>query len=326
MEKQNDKFLFGEQSGFLFLLVPIFLFSQLFFGSMDFSGKIIFSIVILIYTLFIVSYFIGKREFLLTGLMKLYIFSLLLLLLYLIISTFYISTVKFDAIYSFLYSFSIIAFAIFFIQLKANIYFINVIIVFFSFIQMIAGLIQMIFLHTPPIGLFYSPNFFAAYLLLSFFAAISFFLAASNKIKIWLLIYLLVNFTFIVLSGSRGGFIAFVIVFLIYLIKHKKLLFLLILIAFASILIFSFKNPIKEKFLNKKEAFNYERVNIWRTGIDIVKENPIYGVGIGNYKYFALSHRYPSKNFFLKYSKVPSHAHNIFIYIFLGTILLFILE
>ncbi len=319
MEKQKDKFLFGEQGGFLYLLVPIFLFSQLFYGSVDFSGKIIFSIVLLIYTLFIVSYFISKRKFILTGFIKLYIFSMLLLLFYLFINAFYISTVKYDAIYSFLFYFSIIAFAIFFIQLKVNIYFINVIIIFFSFIQMIAALIQIFFFHMRPIGLFFSPNYFAAYLLLSFFAALSFFIVSSNKIKIWLSIYLMIDFIFLVLSASRGAFVAFIIIFFIYLLKHKKFIFLLIILVFASILIFSFKNPLKNKFFNKKDSFSYERVKIWKTGIDISKENLLYGVGLGNYKYFALLHRYPSKHFFLKYSKVPKHAHNIFIYIFSET-------
>lgn len=54
-----------------------------------------------------------------------------------------------------------------------------------------------------------------------------------------------------------------------------------------------------------------ERVRFWRHSIDMIKENPITGIGIGNWKFKSIM--YDSKN--IAGYRIPYHAHNDFLQI-----------
>ncbi len=90
---------------------------------------------------------------------------------------------------------------------------------------------------------------------------------------------------------------------IIFFYKDKKIL--LPIVGFLLIAIFllpSFKNRL-QTLNNIKYLTNQERIEIWKAGLSIIKENPILGIGPGNYSAVAPKFNEPN----------GKHPHNNFI-------------
>ncbi|TSC94883.1 MAG: Uncharacterized protein Athens101428_89 [Candidatus Berkelbacteria bacterium Athens1014_28] len=97
------------------------------------------------------------------------------------------------------------------------------------------------------------------------------------------------------LTFSRGGYfglLAGTIFFFSFFLARKKYQLKTastVAIFFASILVIFFvffTTPIGQRFFssfNSQEGSNSERIKIWNKTIEIIQENPLLGVGIGNY-------------------------------------------
>ena len=81
---------------------------------------------------------------------------------------------------------------------------------------------------------------------------------------------------------SRAGLIATTLIFFIYgLINFKKKVTLLVVLI-PGIILCSFKN---NEFLNRNTSTSVDdRVSIWESAIDVIKNNMLFGVGIGDYQ------------------------------------------
>ncbi|GAA0746438.1 O-antigen ligase family protein [Clostridium oceanicum] len=149
-------------------------------------------------------------------------------------------------------------------------------------------------------GYVQDPNFFALYLTLPLFIVLYYFI--KNKKKMILTFAMLTMFF---LSYSRAGYLSIIlgVLYLIYLLKnripnfYKKsivigLLIFIVLIVFSSL---STTKPICERVLGNISArFNETaskgaRETLIRIGIDVFKENPIFGVGMLNVRYYTYS-------------------------------------
>ncbi|MEW6006959.1 MAG: O-antigen ligase family protein [bacterium] len=80
------------------------------------------------------------------------------------------------------------------------------------------------------------------------------------------------------LTSTRGAYFGVIIaiVFISIVWKKRALLFLLLL------LIFSFVFPMKERLIqtpNLNYFPNLERIYIWKEGLEIIKDNPLFGIG-----------------------------------------------
>ncbi len=181
-------------------------------------------------------------------------------------------------------------------------------------------------------GSFTDPHSFALYLLLSlpFLTAFAF---SSIKEKVsWKAYLLILTLFFVVFSGTRGIWISVAFAFLagIYLLIKKiglkravsiiilTLVIFIALIPISSILtvIPQFKDQegdIDTSLLLKRltsildldEKSNQGRIYIWRQSLKSLKENPLLGVGIGNFPVILYQQ--------VKLAKAGSSAHNLYL-------------
>lgn len=137
--------------------------------------------------------------------------------------------------------------------------------------------------------------------------------------KLWqksflFLIFLLISAN-IILTLSRGAWIALLIVcsFLIIFYKSKEnRLFFLLFLGIFTCLIFSIP-MVRERFLTIiKSGGDADRFRIWKAAFMMFKESPLLGKGLGSFTYY--SSRYMNI--------VPQYAHNCYLQIMAETGLL----
>jgi len=141
------------------------------------------------------------------------------------------------------------------------------------------------------------PSYFSLYTLLAFFISLESFFASENSVK-QKFFWLLVSVFFIIsiyLISSRAGIIAGIISIPVYLIiklrhlrksKHSWIFIVLIVLIIIPLVL---KNQRMDYFFGKllNTKVNYERkddprILIWKSSFNLIKENFVLGVGIGD--------------------------------------------
>ena len=166
-------------------------------------------------------------------------------------------------------------------------------------------------------GLFGNVNYFAEYLIVPLPIAVSIFFASRNKFKkILLLIGILAMGGSLILTFTRGSYLAvgisLIFMFFLYLIvrgknflKENKRIFILILIAILVVtFLFAFPNPLNKpgtvisKIKGRISITQFSRgsslkrrIAIWKFTALMIKDHPLVGSGIGNYKYNSLTYQ-----------------------------------
>ena len=93
-------------------------------------------------------------------------------------------------------------------------------------------------------------------------------------------------------TGSRGGFLSLVVVTLLLLLSKNEsigapLKIMVIGIIFAVLTLASVNTERFQSIFNIKEDYNVTaetgRIQLWKIGIETMLENPLSGVGVGNY-------------------------------------------
>jgi len=166
-------------------------------------------------------------------------------------------------------------------------------------------------------GLFGNVNYFAEYLIVPLPIAVSIFFASRNKFKkILLLIGILAMGGSLILTFTRGSYLAvgisLIFMFFLYLIvrgknflKENKRIFILILITILVVtFLFAFPNPLNKpgtvisKIKGRISITQFSRgsslkrrIAIWKFTALMIKDHPLVGSGIGNYKYNSLTYQ-----------------------------------
>lgn len=138
----------------------------------------------------------------------------------------------------------------------------------------------------------------------------------SSRLKIFLIISAVVGFTALLFNGTRGVWLATLIlipaVILIYTRnKIKSLAVILAMLAVAGGIFFVTPN-LHERFSTITDMHaqsNSERLLMWRSAINMFEDNPIFGVGYGQYK-FAYQNEYIAAE---ARERFQEHAHNNFL-------------
>lgn len=140
----------------------------------------------------------------------------------------------------------------------------------------------------------YNPNNFAAFIMLvSYPVLLSALHVKQKKLKAFLFVLFGLLSVDLLLTFSREGWIGYVIGFAVLaLIYNKKLLYFLIILPF-SLLIGSIRERILSSF-DFTVYYNMSRIKLWLTGLVMIRDNPILGVGMGNsiYWYDRVTDRY----------------------------------
>ena len=149
---------------------------------------------------------------------------------------------------------------------------------------------------------FGNPNYLADYLAASLHLAVLLFLIQKRTKFFWLFV-IATLYTSLILTYTRGAWVALflsgIFVVILLFIYERKFLFnkrfsiILVLTVLASLtVIFSFPNPLN---LNKRNIFKRstsiihlkssasQRILIWSSAIEMIKEKPFLGTGVGNF-------------------------------------------
>jgi O-antigen ligase/Tfp pilus assembly protein PilF len=166
-------------------------------------------------------------------------------------------------------------------------------------------------------GLFGNVNYFAEYLIVPLSIAVPLFFISNNRIKkVLLLIGILSMGITLIVTLTRGSYIAFAIalIFMVFLLllsggkgiikRNKKIILLLLTAVIIATLLFIIPNPLNKPgtvFSTIKERISISqftqgqsiirRFAIWKFTIPMIKDHPLLGSGLGTYKYNSLRYQ-----------------------------------
>ncbi|OUL60403.1 O-antigen ligase family protein [Flavobacterium sp. AJR] len=149
--------------------------------------------------------------------------------------------------------------------------------------------------------------------------------------KLFSYITLLLVLTTILLTAARATFISMFLIFIVYILYYLKnnsfnksslgtclsLIIPIIIAVFITNLVFE-RSANEERYIslgNRVEQINLKdesiktRITIWGNSIQLAKENPITGVGLGNYKVESIPYEKTLDN----NSSISLHSHNDFL-------------
>lgn len=107
-------------------------------------------------------------------------------------------------------------------------------------------------------------------------------------------------------TASRGGTLSFLSVLVVFWLSAKRKVVSLIIFAALAITLIPIAHEYVPNYFNRLETiWNYKedvsaygRPELWKLGIEFIKERPLFGIGLGNFEYLA-----------------PNSAHNSYIQI-----------
>jgi tetratricopeptide (TPR) repeat protein len=184
-------------------------------------------------------------------------------------------------------------------------------------------------------------NWISNYLAMIFPLVFSYFLLENKKnIKITYFILLSVLYTTLLICQSRGIWISISLTFILALIiiakyrlwdtfnKNKQWLMFLFVILLIFTIIYSTENPLNKSRLTVVEravtTFDKDDSSInqhfleWAIALEMTKDNPVLGLGIGNFKLHYLDYqaeyllKHPN---YIKYNGKAQEAHNEYLQI-----------
>lgn len=151
-----------------------------------------------------------------------------------------------------------------------------------------------------------------------------FWLYKYRKISIFFrMVILLIVLSTIYLLGSRGANLTLIVIFTVLIISslfgayffNKKYAMSIILTFLVSIGLNSiqFRNAKGINYLQRTTSLNdqssRERIEFYKNALESIKENPILGIGIGNWKITSIKYDGPDIDSY----RVPYHVHNDFL-------------
>jgi O-antigen ligase len=169
-----------------------------------------------------------------------------------------------------------------------------------------------------PSGTFYNPNFLASFLaaaaVLSLGSAI-FPPRESRERSAGAILMGLSAAAFmagaLLLSGSRGGVLALA-AGLVVLLGGRSLLLSFTGLAGGLLALLLIPNPLIARLieLGRLDVYAYSRFAIWNSALTMMADHPGFGVGLGQFKYFAPRYAFPVETHWARYGRVAETAHN----------------
>jgi O-antigen ligase len=176
------------------------------------------------------------------------------------------------------------------------------------------GLVEYL-LHDPGrvSGPFRDPNHLASLLTVGTALALArlvFHQGAAWRRRLWWLLPLAVLTWVLLLTGSRGGMLAFLAVLAAAMVARRLTLLLVPLVLGAGLL--TIPNPFLTylKGMAVNDPYALERIGIWRGALEMIAAHP-WGVGLGNYHLFSAVHNFPVVHAVARFGRMPRQAHNM---------------
>ncbi|MBN2374454.1 O-antigen ligase family protein [bacterium] len=186
--------------------------------------------------------------------------------------------------------------------------------------ESIVGFYQAIFLGESRIaGTFYNPNHLAAFFvsLCMFIIARVIFVPSYRRYPVLKFVLLAVLGIAFFLTGSRGGLFAGLggSLAILSLSRAKKKGFCLL--ALFLIFLVIIPNPLIKRAMkiHKTDIYALSRWSMWKSALDMIKDHTLFGVGLGNFKYFSHRYAFPVEGAWARYARVANYTHNEFLHL-----------
>lgn len=189
----------------------------------------------------------------------------------------------------------------------------------FALVESIFALGKMFFMREARLtGTLGTPNFLMGFLLPLFvFIPDKILNAIRDKKNIKILYYSILSaliFASLIYSQSRGGLLLFILIILIWLYNKynfTKWFFLILGIFTIAVLL----TPNMKRFLTigNYDSLSYFRLSIWKSSIQMIKDNYLTGVGLGNFQNSYMRFRLPVNGAISQYGRFAQYAHNEFL-------------
>lgn len=168
-----------------------------------------------------------------------------------------------------------------------------------------------------PSGTFYNPNFTAGFLAAAVFLTLGWMYDPSSPSsrRRWerILPVTIVSFMVagIILTGSRGGMLALALGSMV-LIAGRNILYVMLPVGAGLAGLVVYPNPWVERIVNlsQTDVFAYSRLSIWKSALEIMREYPLFGIGLGQYKYYSARFAFPVESHWARYSRVAENPHS----------------
>ncbi|MBA2133681.1 O-antigen ligase family protein [Capillibacterium thermochitinicola] len=177
-----------------------------------------------------------------------------------------------------------------------------------------ATLIRYFSLNLPRAELFGGPNSLGTLIIMYTGVGLGFLLAKGKPYAYFVFPFLTASVCALLATQSRGAWVGFAgMLVLLMLLNYKKkitLIFLVILLLAAGLLMI---NPtLNDRFLSifsLDKGGNMTRIHIWQASLNMIKDKPLQGVGLGVFPAVYLEYAPPAA----KKEKTFAFAHNIFL-------------
>jgi O-antigen ligase len=168
-----------------------------------------------------------------------------------------------------------------------------------------------------PGGTFYNPNFASGFLAAAIFLTLGWMYTPSSPLSrqggARALSVAIVSLMAVgmVLTGSRGGMLALAFGSMV-LIAGRNILYILLPAGAGLTGLVVSPNPWIERIVNlsQTDVFAYSRLSIWKSALEIMKEYPLFGIGLGQYKYYSPRFAFPVESHWARYSRVAETPHS----------------
>ncbi|MCK4532934.1 tetratricopeptide repeat protein [bacterium] len=137
-----------------------------------------------------------------------------------------------------------------------------------------------------------------------------------ERLKISSAIYYFVSISLMIVclsfTHSRGGLFSLLVVFLFVFGMRFKIWGIISVLVVGLVLFIVFPETSLMRLFKMEsiDPFVYQRPNIWKSAIAVVKENHFLGVGLGNFELGFYQHNFPVKDVLARYGRYTRFAHN----------------
>ncbi len=133
--------------------------------------------------------------------------------------------------------------------------------------------------------------------------------------RLWWTLPLIPLVWVLLLTGSRGGVLAFLALLTAALLTAallaRRLVLALVPLAVGAGLLLV-PNPFRSYLISMASSDPYamERIGIWRSALEMIGAHPL-GVGLGNYRLFSPVYNFPVEHAVARFGRAPQQAHNM---------------
>lgn len=169
-----------------------------------------------------------------------------------------------------------------------------------------------------PASTFFNPNFAAGFFLgaLGLVASQLFSHRKTASGILWYGAGGLVLLLGIWSTGSRSGFLALIVmgVALIWIFIRKAKWVIIGSFVLCTLFVI-IPNPGRDRLARgvTKDPYAFDRLRIWGKTVEIIRDNPLLGVGIGNFEHSTNSYRFPLDREIGRFGRIYRDAHNSYL-------------